>query len=212
MTNMLDGDKDDVVLKIKSTKDSSYTKRVAGAMSWRLRERGFCKARAVKADAVNTATKAVAIVNQWVSPVGVMLSMDLFFSTVERAEGGNEKDAAATAIAMTVQDVADCSRPGDFVEYKVSGKESDEDVVPRLAGAIAAPARKGKGVRMKCIGPAAVYRAVMACTIAKGFIYVNNLESVVVPTWGSIPSSIEGAEPISYIQIDFWGRVPPDHA
>jgi stage V sporulation protein SpoVS len=194
----------EIVLKIKATKDSAYTKRVAGAMSWRLREQGYCKARAVKADAVNTATKAVAIVNQWVYPVGVTLSMDLSFGTVEKADGGAESDA--TAIAMTVCDVADCPRPTEFVEYRVSGKDPDTTVVSRLAGAIAVPARKGNGVRMNCIGPSAVYRAIMACTIAKGYIYPNNLEAIVVPTWGAIPARSDGAEPTSFIQIDFWGR------
>lgn len=192
----------DVVLKIKSSKDPGYTKKVAGAMSWRLREEGFVKARAVKQDAVNVATKAVAIVNEWVLPVGVTLSMDLTFSPADNASGGPD----ATAIAMTVHDAADATRPGEFMEYKVSGKESADDLVTRLAGAIAGPARNGKGVRMRCIGPGAVYRAIMACTIAKGYIYPNGLEAVVIPKWDSIPARQEGAAPISLISIEFWGR------
>lgn len=193
---------DEVVLKIKSSKDPEYTKKVAGAMSWRLRETGFVKVRAVKQDAVNVATKAVAIVNEWVLPVGVTLSMDLFFSPADNASGGPD----ATAIAMTVQDAADAIRPEKFMEYKVSGKDSADDLLNRLAGAIAAPVRKGNGIRMRCIGPAAVYRAVMACTIAKGFIYPNGLEAIVIPKWDSIPAREEGKPPVSLLQIEFWGR------
>ncbi len=187
----------EVILKIKSKKDSGYAKSVAGAMSWQLRERGFFKVRAVKADAVNTAVKAIAIVNQRVSGV-VLLSMDIVFAHAEVAVG-----TEATAIAMTVSD-ADSPRPTEFVEYKVSGKPDEENVASKLAGAIAAPVRDGKGVRMRCIGPNAVYRAIIACTIAKGYIYPNGLESIVVPTWDSVPQP--GKDPISLIQIEFWAK------
>lgn len=197
----------DVVLKISASKDPGYTKKVAGAMSWRLRESGFFKARAVKTEAVNTATKAVAIVNEWVLPVGVTLSMDLTFSPADDAKGQDGQDA--TAIAMTVQDVSDVPRPGEFVDYKVSGKQSEEDLIPRLAGAIAAPARHGKGVRLRCIGPKAVYRAVMACTIAKGYICPNGMDAIVIPTWDSLPQP-DDKPPVSLIQLDFWGKKTSD--
>jgi stage V sporulation protein SpoVS len=104
---------------------------------------------------------------------------------------------------MTVSD-ADCERPTDFIEYKVSGKPEEENIASKLAGAIAAPVRDGKGVKMRCIGPSAVYRAVLACTIAKGYIYPNGLEAIVVPTWDSIQQP--AGNPISLIQIEFWGK------
>ncbi len=187
---------EEVILKIKSKKDSGYAKSVAGAMSWQLREQGFFKVRAVKADAVNTAVKAIAIVNQRVSGV-VTLSMDLVFSQMDASSSDG------TAIAMTVSD-ADSPRPEHFIEYKVSGKPDEQDIATKLAGAIAAPVRDNKGVRMRCIGPNAVYRAIVACTIAKGYIYANGLEAVVVPTWDSVPQP--GKEPISLIQIEFWSK------
>jgi stage V sporulation protein SpoVS len=190
---------EDVVLKISSKKDPGYAKSVAGAMTWQLREKGFFKVRAVKTDAVNTAVKAIAIVNQQTIPkAGVMLSMDLIFAQADTTHG------EATAIAMTVQD-ADCVRPANFIEYKVSGKLEDDKLASKLAGAIAAPVRAGKGIRLRCIGPNAVYRAILATTIAKGYIYPNGLQAIVVPTWDSIPQS-DGKDPVSLIQIEFWGK------
>lgn len=191
-------DQKDVVLRISSNKDPGYVKRVAGAMTWQLRDHGFCKARAVKVDAVSTATKAVAIVNQRVSQAGLNFAMDLFLSPAESESGTN-----STAIEMVVHD-ADCTRPGEFVVYKVSGKRTgDKTLVTRLAGAIATPVRRGDGVSMRCIGPSAVYRAVMASCVAKGYIYTNGLDAIIVPTWQSIPSD---DKPVSLIQLDFWGK------
>jgi len=169
---------DDVVLKVSSRQDPGYAKMVAGAMSWRLREDGCFRLRAVKTDAVNTSIKAIAIVNQRVMPVGVTLTIDLNFAECEK---GKE----ATAIAMSVHEVCH-PRPSEFIEYKVSGRKDGEDLTAKLAGALAAPAREGKGVKMRCIGPGAVYRAIMASTIARGYIFPNSLEAIVVPTWDTM--------------------------
>lgn len=189
-----------VVLKVSASKDPGYAKKVAGAMSWRLREEGFCKVRAVKRDAVNSATKALAICNQRVATAGISFCMELFFSKAENAEG-----QFATAIEMTIQE-NDIPRPEIFSEYKVSGKtDQDKNAAAKLAEAIAAPTRDGKGITMKCIGPAAVYRAVLASTIARGLIYPNGMDAIVVPSWGSLPQ--EGDKlPISLINLDFWGK------
>ena len=193
------GDTNQVVLRVSARKDPGYVKRVAGAISWQLRDNGFCKVRAVKVDAINTATKAIAIVNQRVSQAGLNFAMDMVFSPTE-----SESDQNSTAIEMTVQD-ADSTRPGEFVEYKVAGKKSaDKDIIMRLAGAIAGPVRAGKGVRLRCIGPSSVYRAIMASCIAKGYIYANGLSAIVVPSWASMPSE-EGKPPVSLLQVDFWG-------
>jgi stage V sporulation protein SpoVS len=194
---------EEVVLKIRSCKDAKYTRKVAGAMSWQLREKGYCKTRAVKMDAINTATKAVAIVNQWLASAGLTMSMDPIFTPVENANPGSPEGTGenATAIALMIEDASDLTRPGEFLEYRVSGKD-DENGVPKLAGAIAVPIRQGKGIRLSCIGPSAVYRAVRACTVAKGYVYPNGLKAIIVPTWGSL--SVEGKGPISLIKIDFW--------
>lgn len=189
-----------VILRVSASKEPGYVRRVAGAMSWQLRDHGFCRARAVKVDAVNIATKAVAIVNQRVSQAGLLLSMDLRLSPAE-----SDDKKASTAIDMTVQD-ADCPRPEKFVEYKVSGKNGQKDVVTKLAGALAVPVRDGTGVRMRCIGPVAVYRAVMASCLAKGYIYSNGMDAIVVPTWDSISSTNPEKPSVSLLQIEFWGK------
>lgn len=194
------GDTTGVVLRVSASKEPGYVKRVAGAISWQLRDKGFCKLRAVKVDAVNTATKAVAIINQRVSQAGLKFAIDLVFSPAD--SDGNQ---TSTAIEMTVQDTAN-ARPGEFVEYKVSGQKNSGDVVAKLAGAIAAPVRQGKGVALRCIGPAAVYRAVTACCVSKGYIYTNGLDAVVVPTWDSLPSDREEKKTVSLLQIEFWGE------
>jgi len=199
---------EEVVLKIRSCKDAKYTRKVAGAMSWQLREKGYCRARAVKMDAINTATKAVAIVNQWLASAGLTMSMDPIFTPVENAKPENPEGTGehATAIALMIEDASDLARPGEFLEYRVSGK-NDEEGVSKLAGAIAVPIRQGKGIRLSCIGPSAVYRAVKACTVAKGYVYPNGLKAVIVPAWGNLCS--EDKDPISLIKIDFWA-VPID--
>lgn len=195
---------EDIVLMVSACKEAGYAKKVAGAMSWRLREKGFFKARAVKQDAVNTATKAIAICNQRVSAAGVVLYAELFFSKAE-----NEDGSVATAIEMNVQEV-DAPRPETFSEYRVSGKQDqDKNAAMKLAEAVAAPVREGKGVTMKCIGPAAVYRAIMASTIARGLVFPNGYLAVVVPTWDSLPNEDPTKPPISLIKIDFWGKKSP---
>lgn len=190
----------EVVLRVSAKKDAGYAKKVAGAMSWRLREEGFCKARAVKQDAVNSATKALAICNQRVSEAGIVFFMELFFSKAENTDG-----KFATAIEMTIQE-NDSPRPAEFVEYKVSGKQDTDNAPMKLAEAIAAPARDGKGVSMKCIGPAAVYRGILASTIARGLVFPNGYDSVVIPTWDSLPQEDETLPPISLIKLEFWGK------
>ena len=194
-------DTEEVILRISSSKDPGYVKRVAGAMAWQLRDKGFCKARAIKVDAVNTAIKAVAIVNQRVFQAGLTLAIDPYLSSVESE---TETETASTAIEMIVHD-ADCPRPGKFIDYKVSGKRTDDkSLVTRLAGAIASPVRKGAGIAMRCIGPSSVYRAMMASCIAKGYIYTNGMDAIIVPTWDSFSSDQE--QPVSLIRLDFWGK------
>lgn len=193
----MDNTSEEVVLKISANKDPGYAKRVAGAMGWQLREKGFVKARAIKQDAINSATKALAICNQRAAAADVILCMDMFFSKSENDEGG-------TAIEMTIKE-NDAQRPAEFVEYKVSGKpDQEKNVAMCLAEAIAAPVRDGKGVSLKCIGPAAVYKAVLASTIAKGLIFPNGFEAIVIPAWQSLQQ--DNLPPISLINIDFWGR------
>lgn len=192
---------EEIVLMVSACKEAGYAKKVAGAMSWRLREKGFFKVRAVKQDAVNTATKAIAICNQRVAAAGVVLYAELFFAKAE-----NEDGSVATAIEMNVQEV-DAPRPETFSDYRVSGKQDqDKNAAMKLAEAVAAPARDGKGVSMKCIGPAAVYRAIMASTIARGLIFPNGYNAIVVPTWDSLPQEDPEKPPISLIRLDFWGK------
>lgn len=209
---MEDNQQEDVILKVSASKEPGYAKRVAGAMAWQLREKGFVKARAVKQDAVNSAIKALAICNQRAAAADVVLYMELFFSKAENdlpepKEGEQpEQEPAATAIEMNIQE-NDAPRPAEFVEYKVSGKPDQErNLAMCLAEAIAAPVKSDKGVSMKCIGPAAVYRGVLASTIARGLIFPNGYDSIVIPTWASLPQEDKNLPPISLINIDFWGR------
>ena len=45
---MITGMSDEVILRVSSNKEPTYVKKVAGAVGWQLREKGCCKARAVK--------------------------------------------------------------------------------------------------------------------------------------------------------------------
>lgn len=184
---------EDVVLKICASKEPGYTKKVASAIGWRLRDVGFCKMRSVKEASTNTAIKAIAICNQRVALAEVVLGMDLSFSRVSEA----------TAIEILVEDVGQ-GRPEKTVEFRVSGKNVGDSLNGKLAEAISQSCLDGNRVSMKCIGPAAVYRAIIASTLAKGVIFSNGLSAIVVPTWSSLPSEVPGKE-ISLISIDFWG-------
>lgn len=188
---------DEIVLKISAKRDAGYVKRVAGAMTWRLQEKGFFKARAVKQDAVNTAIKAIAICNQRVALADITLYIQLFLKEASTNDG-----KAGTAIEMLVQET-DTARPAKFVEYKVSGKD-EKNGPQKLAEAIAGPVRAENGVTMKCIGPAAVYRAIMASTMARGLIYPNGLDAIVVPSWDTITKAEDKV--ISLIKLDFWSK------
>lgn len=196
--------KNSVVLRVSSSRDPGYVKRVAGAMTWQLRDNGFCTVRAVKSDAVNTAIKAIAIVNQRVSQAGLNFAIDLCLSPADSEDG-----AASTAVEMVVYE-NETLRPGAPLEYKVSGKkDAGPDLVSKLAGAVSSPARQGNCVRLRCIGPSAVYRGVMACCVAKGYIYTNGLDAIIVPSWDSLPVK-DGEKPVSLIQLDFWGSKPSE--
>jgi stage V sporulation protein SpoVS len=195
--------KEEVVLRVSSRKDAAYVKKVAGAVAWQLRENGYCKVRAVKADAVNTAIKAVAITNERLSQAGMTFVLDLFFSA---ADSGKQKNAS-TVIEMTIHELEEASsRPGNFVEYRVSGsKTQPKESSKRLAGAISSRADGDTGVRLRCIGPTSVYHAVKACCLAKGLAYSNGLQSIVVPTWSNFQPQ-EEKPPVSFIQLDFWTK------
>lgn len=188
----------EVILKVSGSKDAGYAKKVAGAMTWRLREEGFCKARAVKQDAVNSAMKALAICNERVAEAGMSFSVDLTFS-----EAQNDSGKAGTAVEMVIQE-ADAAKPESFLDFKVSGKAEQDSAMKNLAEAVAGRVREGKGVNMKCIGPTAVYRAIMAATVARGLVFPNGYDCVVVPKWDTIER--ENAPPISFLNIAFWGK------
>lgn len=185
-----------VLLRVTASKELGYAKKVASAMLWRLRDcEGYCKARTMKETATNTAIKAVAICNQRVTTAAgqasdLVIGVDLRFS---RPEG-------ATAIDMLIGDVG--VGTGKIRDYKVSGKDGCE-INAKLAEAICGACLEGDRVALKCIGPSAVYRAVIASTIAKGTLFASGLSSVIVPTWGSFPSTTDGDRPISFINIEF---------
>lgn len=190
---------EDVTLKVSSKQEPGYAKKVAGAVAWRLRETGFCKIRAVKSDAVNTAVKSVAIVNQRLSSAGFQFCISPIFDKI------TDSKEEATAVEMLIKE-APSNAPTESVEYKVSGKSSEPDAETKLAGAISVPAREGKTVHLRCIGPSSVYRGIYAATIAKGHIYQNGFEAIIIPTWISMPAPDENSQPISLIQLEFWGH------
>jgi stage V sporulation protein SpoVS len=187
-----------VLLKISASKEPGYAKKVASAMLWRLRDcDGYCRARTMREAATNTAIKAVAICNQRVATAScdasdIVLGIDLHFS---RPEG-------VTAIDMLIGDVGKAEN--ESMEFRVSGREDNEALNAKLAEAISNACLDGKRVFLKCIGPSAVYRAVIASTIAKGSLFASGYSSVIIPTWESIPAE-DGGKPVSLINIEFRG-------
>lgn len=196
---------DEVILRISGGKrGQNSTKRLAGAICWRLREVGFAKMRAVKAEAVSAAIKSIAVANQKVAAAEVDLSLDPILTTV--ADEDDSPSDGSQAVEMTIQEsVGD--RPEEFLEYKVSGRSDDglDKAVSKLAGAIASVIRDGVGARLRCIGPSPIYKAVNALIVAKGYLYTNGITIQAVPVWASLPR--EDDTPISLIQIDVWGHV-----
>ncbi len=194
-------DLNEIILKISSSKESGYSKKVAGAIGWRLRETGLCSLRAVKMVSCNTAIKAIAIVNKKVSQAGAKFAINACFASTEKE---NKEDS--TAIAIELFDVSEYKLPNEFLEYKVSGEENDdENIVTKLSGAIAPVIRGGKGISLRCIGPAAVYRALKACIVTKGYVYSNGIELICVPIWASIAG--QNGKDISLIQIDVYRKI-----
>lgn len=184
----------DVVLKISASKEPGYAKRVSAAMSWRLRECGFVKARCVKEISTNTAIKAVASCNQKVKEANVLLGINLFYSKINNQ---------TTAIEMIVEDVFDRPCPDKHVEYRVSGKNDSEK---KLAEAITEACLSGNKVSLKCIGSSAVYKATMASVDAKGKVFSSGYSALIVPKWETVLVVHEGVEKeVSLINIDFIG-------
>jgi stage V sporulation protein SpoVS len=193
---------EEVVLRVSGGKrGQNSTKRLASAICWRLREVGFAKMRAVKAEAVSAAIKSVAVANQKVSKADIDLSMDPILTTVSDEESTSD---GSQAIEMTIQ-ASVGERPEEFSEYKVSGRADDglEEAANKLAGAIASLIREGGGARLRCIGPSALYKAINAIVVGKGYLHTNGIAMQAVPTWASLPR--ENDTPISLIQIDVWG-------
>lgn len=193
--DLTDGDGQPVTLKISSSKEPGYAKSVAGAMGWLLREHGFCKARAIKMDAVNTAIKAIAIVNQRVAIAGISFQADMCLSPVSDGEG--------TAIAINIEEAVD-AKASEYLEFKVSSEKFDDsEVITRLAGAISSRILSGGmgAVVLKCVGPGSVYKAILACISAKGLLHINGLSCVVVPKWATITAA--DGKSISVIEIYF---------
>lgn len=189
---------EEVILKVSSSKEKGYAKKVAAAMGWRLREVGYCRARAIKETAVNSAIKAVAITNERVKQAGVKLGIAPVFGKAEAAD-----DPAAVAICMMVE-AANGKPPEKSSECKVSGKKTDgndHEAATRLATAINGMAMSGKRVCLKCIGSDAVYRAVMGCVMARSNGYANGMKSEIIPTWETVQTKTGRT---SLIRIDFW--------
>jgi len=192
-----------VLLKVSASQEDGYCKKVAGAISWRLRESEFCRLRAIKAEAINSAIKALAIVNGRLGKdqqKKIVFCFDPVFENIKDDSG-----KSSLAISMKITEVFDNETPpAEFVEYKVSSKR-DDDHENKLAGAIAAPVREGKGVRMRCIGKLSTYKCIYSSVLAKGYLYSYGLSSVMVPSWHTIQSDKSETGQISAIQIDFWG-------
>ena len=185
-----------VILKIGSNKAPDYARRVAGAMTWQLREHGMFRARAVKSRAVSVAVSSIATCNKRVAAAGVVLSVEPSFSATE--------EARSNAIEMVVKE-SESERPAEMLEYKVSGKRRyDKNLAVKLAEALAVPARGGKGIVMKCIGAAAAYRAMLGATMARGLIYPNGMDAVVVPFWETIIE--ENGSNTSVLLLEFWPK------
>ena len=169
-----------------------------GAMQWRLREKGFFKARAIREVPISTAIKAIATLNEKVSVVNVVLEADVSFSKFDGDMGGREK--APTVVEMLVKE-SDEELPRNLKEFKVSAKDTSEAAIVKLSKAILMACGSGRGVRLRCVGSASIFKAIMACIIAKGNLFSSGKTSKLVPQWLTI---IEDEKPISSILIDFW--------
>jgi stage V sporulation protein SpoVS len=167
-------------------------------MQWRLREKGFFKARAIREVPVSTAIKAIATLNERVSSVDVVLEADVSFAKFDGDPGGRQK--APTVIEMLVKE-SDEEVPRNLPEFKVSAKDTSEAGIVKLSKAISMACGSGRGVRLRCMGAGSIFKAIMACIIAKGQMFSSGKTSRLVPQWLTI---IEDEKPISSILIDFW--------
>src|ERR1017187_7593181 len=113
---------DEVILKVSSSKEPDYTKKVANAIGWQLRDTGHCKLRAVKMVSVNTAIKSIAIINKKVEQAGAKFSINACFASTEKE---NKEDS--TAIAIELIDVSEKQVPSEYNEYRVSGDENEDE-------------------------------------------------------------------------------------
>jgi stage V sporulation protein SpoVS len=180
------------ILKIGAGKDPGYAKRVAGAMTWQLRERGMFLVRAVKSRAVSIAVSSVATCNKRISAANVVLGIEPSFFETERK---------TMAIEMLVKEV-DPERPAEILEYRVSGKRRhDRSLTEKLSQALLGPVLHGKGIAMKCIGSVATCRAIEAVVMARGAL---NQETVLVPFWETIIE--EDGSNTSVLSLEFWAR------
>jgi stage V sporulation protein S len=192
---MTQRNEDDVLLKVSASKEPGYTRLIAGAMKWQLREHGLFKAKAIKAVAVNTAVKAIASCNQNVAPADIVLYVDFFSVPIDGGQG--------RAISMIVQENS-LPCPPSFISYRVSGKNFSQDDIDGLASAIVGPIVEAKGVEMRCIGATSVYKTVLSLVAAKGRLFSQGFEMVTVPQWETFVG--EDKKEISVIKMSSWGR------
>ena len=186
-----------VVLKIRShgppdPKGRPYSKRVAAAMGWQLRDYGYCVARASGVEAVSTAMKAVAICNHRTQAVSVTLCVE---AELDRIEPGKPD----MVVQMTIHEV-DFQKPEKMRPYRISGQG---DLDNKLVQSLLRPIHAGDGISMSCIGPNAVYRATLAFINARSML-LPQIQAVMVPTWESILD--KNQTPLSLIRLDVWGH------
>jgi len=178
------------ILLIRSSHNHNSARKLTGAMTWQLREHGMFTARAVKDRAVSLAVSCVATCNKRVASAGVTLGITPRLTATEKG---------TDAVEMTVKEVC-IIKPEDVLEYKVSGhRRHDQEATKRLAIALAKVLNEGKCVAMKCIGAAAVYRAVLA---AIAVINTTQEELALVPFWETIIEE-DGSE-TSLLSLEIW--------
>lgn len=167
-------------------------------MQWRLREKGFFKARAIREGPISTAMKAVATLNEKVSVVNVTLETDLSFAKFDGKPYRNSGESP-TVIEMLVKE---CETPPIILnDFKVSSKDTSEESIQKLAKAVSMSCHDVGGVRLRCIGTSSIYKAVMSVVIAKGIMFSGGKACRIVPQWMTI---LEDDHPLSSVLIDFW--------
>jgi stage V sporulation protein S len=174
-----------------SVAGGSNVKSLAGSIAHTSRGAPPPTLQAVGATSLNQAIKAVAVARTYLENDDIDLEVE-----VSRVPDDTIRNLLQLKLSKKSRSVF-ASKKDEPVDLRAAGTTE----TAALAGAIANNVREGHRVRVTCIGPVPVFRAVDAIVKARTFLQKDSLDLVFVPMFTTIDSSSERGGVVNALQM-----------